>query len=40
MKKYVKLVVAAAVLLCGLMLTGCGLKDAVQEQIEGTYDEW
>lgn len=36
MKKYVKLFVAAAVLLCGLVLTGCGVKDYVEQ----TYDTW
>lgn len=36
MKKYSKLIVAAAVLLCGLVLTGCGVKDYVEQ----TYDTW
>ncbi len=37
MKKYVNLFVAAAVLLCGLVLTGC---DLVKDALEGTYNQW
>ena len=40
MKKFTKILGAAALLLCGLMITGCGVADAIKEQLEGTYDEW
>lgn len=37
MKKYGKLIVAAAVLLCGMIFTGC---DEIKEEFEGPKDKW
>lgn len=36
MKKFLKIMTAAAVLLCGLALTGCGAVDALKQ----TYNKW
>lgn len=36
MKKFLTIMTAAAVLLCGLVLTGCGVK----ELVNSTYDTW
>lgn len=44
MKKLVKILSAAAVLLCGIMLTGCGpaetIKEIVTEGINDSYKQW
>ena len=40
MKKFLKIMTAAAVLLCGLALTGCGLKEIVKETAESSYKKW
>ncbi len=40
MKKFTKILGAAALLLCGLMITGCGAAEAIKEQLESTYDQW
>ena len=40
MKKLTKIMIAAAVLLCGFVVTGCGAAAAIKEQIEQTYGKW
>ena len=44
MKKLVKILSVAAVLLCGIMLTGCGpaetIKEIVTEGINDSYNRW
>ncbi len=40
MKKFLKIMTATAVLLCGLALTGCGLKQIVKETAESSYNQW
>lgn len=40
MKKYVKIFAAVAVILAGVIVTGCGAAQALIEQIEATYDTW
>ena len=40
MKKYVKIFAAAAVILAGVSITGCGLAKAVKETLESTYNKW
>lgn len=40
MKKFSKILCAAALLLYGFMITGCGAAEAIKEQLEGTYDKW
>ena len=40
MKKIIKIFTAAAILLCGFALTGCGAKEIVTETIKDSYKEW
>lgn len=40
MKKFTKILSAAALLLCGLMITGCGVADAIKDTVEGSYKHW
>ena len=40
MKKLLKIMTAAAVLLCGLALTGCGLKEIVKQTVDDSYNQW
>lgn len=44
MKKFLKIMAAAAVLLCGLALTGCGaaqtIKETVIESVTDSYNNW
>lgn len=44
MKKFLKIMTAAAVLLCGLALTGCGaaetIKETVLETVNDSYNQW
>lgn len=40
MKKFSKILCAAALLLYGFMITGCGAAEAIKEQLEGTYNQW
>jgi len=44
MKKFLKIMTAAAVLLCGLALTGCGaaetIKETVIETVNDSYNQW
>ncbi len=40
MKKFLKIMTAAAVLLCGLALTGCGFKEIVKQTVEDSYNQW
>lgn len=40
MKKFTKILSAAALILCGVIVMGCGAANAIKEQLEGTYDQW
>lgn len=40
MKKLVKILSAAAVLLCGIMLTGCGAAETIKEYVDATHNTW
>ena len=40
MKKILTIMTAAAVLLCGLVFTGCGVKEIVKETVDGSYKTW
>lgn len=44
MKKFLKIMTAAAVLLCGLAFTGCGaaetIKETVLETVNDSYNQW
>ena len=40
MKKLLKIMTAAAVMLCGLALTGCGLKEIVKQTVDDSYNQW
>ena len=44
MKKFLKILTAAAVLLCGLAFTGCGavetIKETVLETVNDSYNQW
>ena len=40
MKKFTKILSAAALILCGVIVMGCGVADAIKDTVEGTYDQW
>ena len=40
MKKFAKIITAAVVLLCGMLLTGCGAADNIKEALSGPKDTW
>jgi len=40
MKKLVKILSVAAVLLCGIMLTGCGAAETIKEIVDATHNTW
>ena len=40
MKKYVKVIAIAAVLLSGLMLAGCAAAETVKEIVDATHNQW
>ena len=40
MKKLVKILSVAAVLLCGIMLTGCGATETIKEYVDSTHRTW
>ena len=40
MKKFTKILSAAALILCGVIFMGCGVADAIKDTVEGTYDQW
>lgn len=40
MKKFLTIMTAAAVLLCGLVMTGCGMKEIIKETIDDSYKTW
>ena len=40
MKKLVKILSVAAVLLCGIMLTGCGAAETIKEYVDSTHRTW
>ena len=40
MKKFGKIFIVAAILLCGFAVSGCGLVDAVKDSIEDSYKQW
>lgn len=40
MKKSTKIFSALALLLCGLIISGCAAAEAIKEQMEGTFDQW
>lgn len=40
MKKIIKTMTALTVLLCGMMLCGCGVAEAVKNSISDTYNQW
>jgi hypothetical protein len=40
MKKLLKIMTAAAVLLCGLVMTGCGMKEIITETVNDSYNQW
>lgn len=40
MKKFTKILGVAAVLLCGMMLTGCETADAIKEEFTGPKNKW
>lgn len=40
MKKLTKIMIAAAVLLCGFVVTGCGAAETIKEIVDGTHNQW
>lgn len=40
MKKFLKILTAAAVLLCGLAFTGCGAAETIKEIVDSTHQKW
>ena len=40
MKKFTKILGAAALLLCGLMISGCGASDIIKEYLDSTHRTW
>ena len=40
MKKSMKIMTAALVLLSGLLLAGCGVKEIIKETVDDSYNQW
>ena len=40
MKKFLTMMTAAAVLLCGIVFAGCGVVETVKETVSSSYDQW
>ena len=40
MKKLTKIMIAAAVLLCGFVVTGCGAAETIKEIVDSTHKTW
>ena len=40
MKKLTKIMIAAAVLLCGLVVTGCAAAETIKEIVDATHNTW
>ncbi len=40
MKKILKILTCAAILISGLALTGCGAKEIIKESVESSYKQW
>ena len=40
MKKLTKIMIAAAVLLCGLVVTGCAAAETIKEYVDSTHKTW
>ena len=40
MKKFLKILTCAAILISGLALTGCGAKEIIKETINDSYNSW
>ena len=40
MKKITKILAAAAVLACGMMLTACGATETIKEIVDSTHRTW
>ena len=40
MKKFTKILSATALILCGVIVMGCGVADAIKDTVEGSYNKW
>ena len=40
MKKFTKILGVTALLFCVVMITGCGVAEAIKDTVEGSYNKW